>query len=100
MEITMNRNSLQLLAAAAACALSIAHASPSPWLGENVPFDAAADEPQSTFEANYPANESDLIAGDDGSYVFSEANFPAMATSADEDSAAIIVARFDPQETP
>jgi hypothetical protein len=45
----MNHSAIKLFAmtmTAAALAVSAAHASTSQWLGENVPFDAAADEPQ------------------------------------------------------
>jgi len=45
----MNRSAIKLLAmtlTSAALAVSAAHATPSQWLGENVPFDGAADEPQ------------------------------------------------------
>ena len=95
----MNHSAVRLLAmtmTAAALAVSSAHASNSQWLGENVPFDAAADEPQpvessatdvadtrATWQSakylgeNFP---SEATADNEPSYVAFEANFPTAET--------------------
>ena len=95
----MNHSAVRLLAmtmTAAALAVSSAHASNSQWLGENVPFDAAADEPQ-PFESsaidmadtrahwqtaqylgdNVPSEDA---ANNEPSYVAFEASFPTAET--------------------
>lgn len=63
----MNHSALKLFAmtlTAAALAVSTAQANPQQWLGENVPFDAAADEPQ-----------PDVTSGSD--FIVSAQNGPA-----------------------
>lgn len=95
----MNHSAVRLLAmtmTAAALAVSSAHASNSQWLGENVPFDAAADEPQpvetSAIDvadtrahwqtAKYLGENvpSEATADNESSYVAFEANFPTAET--------------------
>jgi hypothetical protein len=98
-EIAMNHSAVKLLAmtmTAAALAVSSAHASNSQWLGENVPFDAAADEPQPTQywsgsgessiadgEASKWLGENvpfDVAADEKPTYVAFEAQLPATQT--------------------
>jgi hypothetical protein len=67
----MKRQALQFaVAVAAAGAFSLAQAAGCPWLGENVPYDAAADQPADS------APVQALVPQVDDGYVFSEANFP------------------------
>jgi len=96
----MNHSAVKLLAmtmTAAALAVSSAHASNSQWLGENVPFDAAADEPQpfasevrsasTDWRANGYASKylgenvpSEAAANEEPTYVAFEAEFPTAET--------------------
>jgi hypothetical protein len=96
----MNHSAVKLLAmtmTAAALAVSSAHASNSQWLGENVPFDAAADEPQPStsqvrsastdWRANGYASKylgdnvpSEAAANEEPTYVASEDNLPTAET--------------------
>jgi hypothetical protein len=96
----MNHSAVKLLAmtmTAAALAVSSAHASNSQWLGENVPFDAAADEPQPfsseagsasmDWRANGHASRylgenvpSEVAVSEEPTYVAFEANFPTAET--------------------
>lgn len=95
----MNHSAFKLLAmtmTAAALAVSSAHASNSQWLGENVPFDAAADEPQpvetsaidvADTRAHWQTAKylgeyvpSEATADNEPSYVAFEANFPTAET--------------------
>ena len=95
----MNHSAVRLLAltmTAAALAVSSAHASNSQWLGENVPFDAAADEPQpvessatdvadtrATWQtAKYLGENvpSEATGDNEPSYIAFEANFPTAET--------------------
>jgi hypothetical protein len=89
----MNKSVMQIaVAVAAAGALQLAHAAGCPWLGENVPYDAAADTPADS--AQWVVTPAPM----DSSYEFSEANFPPMA-SADAPEP-VVIAQFDPLEAP
>ena len=97
----MNHYAFRLFAmtmTAAALAVSTAQANPQKWLGENVPFDAAADEPQSTFEGHHTSEAkdsriefvsskwlgenvpSDGIVTEEPTYVAFESDFPTDET--------------------
>ena len=101
----MNQQFLKLFArsaTAATLALAAVNASAAQWLGENVPFDAAADEPAAvSFEANYPASEAS-IAGvmlDPRVDYYSESPFQPMPDSG-ADEPPLLVAGLDPTQTP
>jgi hypothetical protein len=101
----MNQQFLKLFAStatAATLALAGVNASASQWLGENVPFDAAADEPAAVpFEANY-SDSTTMAAGmmlDLPVDYFSESSFPPMPDfGADEPP--LLLAGLDPTQTP
>lgn len=100
----MNRNVLKLLATTlttAMLAMSTAYASTSEWLGDNVPFDAAAEEPVAAFEENYPASDAPDVALllDLPVDYFSEFSFPPMPDLI-IDEPPLMVAGLDPLQTP
>jgi hypothetical protein len=98
----MKRVALNLFAIAAALTLSTAHAQSSQFLGENVPFDAAADQPAAAaFEENFPSSDAPDVAVllDLPADYFGEVTFPPMSDMVIEEPA-IIVANLDPTETP
>jgi hypothetical protein len=100
----MKNRAIKLVATAfatAALSMSAAHAGGSPWIGENVPYDAAAEPAKPVFEANFPASEATDVAllrdlpVDD----FSEMGSPAMPDFGDEEPA-VMVASADALQTP
>src|SRR5512136_204729 len=122
----MNRSAVKLLAitmTAAALAVSTAHAGTQQWLGEYVPFDAAADVPQPDVSVSGPVvktiGESSIWLGENVRFDFAadapsqiafEAGFPAsdddyyteFSAPADEPSIEppLLVAGIDPLEVP
>lgn len=101
----MNRNVLKLLAitlTTATVAMSSAHASTSEWPYDNVPFDAAAEEPAvAAFEENFPAADAPDVALllDLPADYFSELSFPPMPDFG-VDEPPLMVAGLDPLQTP
>jgi hypothetical protein len=98
----MKRIAVSLFAIAAALTLSTVHAQSSQYLGENVPFDAAADQPAAAaFEENFPASDAPDVAVllDLPADYFGEITFPPMSDMV-IDEPAIMVAGLDPTETP
>lgn len=122
----MNCSAVKLLAitmTAAALAVSTAHAATQQWLGDYVPFDAAADVPQPDVSVSGPlaktTGESSIWLGenvrfdsavDAPSQVAFEAGFPAseddyyseFSAPADEPSVEppLLIAGIDPLEVP